>query len=96
MGCFPVLPQWGERTYRANCLKTSTARGVGESRENKTGISKKGLTASTEYAIIRVSRGDGNHFRFAVVQVNEVEKNVKNPLTTSTKCAIISTQGKES
>ena len=41
---------------------------------------KNPLTASTECAIIRVSRGDGNHFRFAVVQVNEIEKKCKKPL----------------
>ena len=53
---------------------------------------KNPLTASTECAIIRVSRGDGNHFRVAVVQVNEIEKNVKNPLTNFQTCAIIKAQ----
>ena len=48
------------------------------------------LTIPLKCDTIRGSRGDGNHFRFAEVQVNEVEKNVKNPLTTGTECAIIS------
>jgi hypothetical protein len=37
-----------------------------------------------------VSRGDGNHFRVAVVLVNEIEKKVKKPLDKSKKSAIIS------
>ena len=53
------------------------------------------MTNSTRCGIIRVSRGDGNHFRLAGVQVNEVGKNVKNLLTTSTKCAIITPEARE-
>jgi hypothetical protein len=40
MGCFPVLPP-----VTSQGAQTSTARGVGESRENKTGLNgKKHLT----------------------------------------------------
>ena len=38
------------------------------------------LTIPLKCAIIRVSRGDGNHFRLAGVQVNEIEKKCKKPL----------------
>ena len=50
------------------------------------------LTNRPSCDTIRVSRGGGNHFRFAVVQVNEAEKNVKNPLTNRQTCAIIKAQ----
>ena len=53
------------------------------------------MTNPTGCGTIKKSRGDGNHFRLAGVQVNEVEKNVKNPLTTSTKCAIIIPEARE-
>ena len=36
-----------------------------------------------------LSRGDGNHFRFAVVQVNEIEKKCKKPLDKFQKYDII-------
>ena len=50
------------------------------------------LQSASGCGIIMVSRGDGNHFRVAVVQVNEIEKNVKNPLTNFQTCAIIKAQ----
>jgi hypothetical protein len=61
MGCFPVLPP-----VTSQGAQTSTARGVGESRENKTGkIQKKHLTNKTKCVIIKVqkrkTKGDNNH-----------------------------------
>ena len=54
MGCFPVLPP-----VTSQGAQTSTARGVGESRENKTGLNeKKGLTNKTSYAIIKIQRNE--------------------------------------
>lgn len=50
------------------------------------------LTIPLKCDTIRGSRGDGNHFRVAAVQVNEIEKNVKNPLTNRQTCAIIKAQ----
>ncbi|MGN1158096.1 MAG: hypothetical protein ACI4TK_18145 [Agathobacter sp.] len=38
------------------------------------------LTFGAGCGIIMVSRGDGNHFRVAVVQVNEIKKKCKKPL----------------
>lgn len=83
VGCGIIIMSRGNANCGANVAPDRRSSTDNNRAEKVEKISISLLTSHPNCDTIRVSRGDGNHFRFAVVQVNEIEKKCKKPLDKS-------------